>query len=112
MWNPFRTRLTETDRQRIRRLERTTDDLVNDVALFTERFTKLNARLLGRARKAAAVGESVDGDAGGPGDVLQPDRVDPESVPRVELVDGQDRSRMRESLRDLARQRGIIGRGS
>lgn len=102
MWNPFR-RLGESDKSRLRRLERTVDDLAADVTLTSERLVKLDARMRGRARRALAeadVGEAAEGQ----GDGLGLSR-EPLSPVQPEQLDGEDRSSTRERLRALARQK-------
>jgi hypothetical protein len=56
VWNPFKT-LTERDSTRLRRLERTVEDLSDDVEKVLMLSGRVNARLRQRARRALDNGE-------------------------------------------------------
>lgn len=109
MLNWLRT-LTESDKRRLRRLERVTDDLAADVTLLTERVVRSEARQRARARRAL---EREPGDSElRPGDDVDSGGVDSAAVLQPEQLsaaerDG-DRSTIRESLR--ARARAKFGR--
>lgn len=106
MWNWLRT-LAESDKKRLRRLERLTDDLSADVNLLQERVVRSEARQRARSRRAL---EREPGDAElRPGDDVDPGGVDLTPVLQPEqLTENGDRSSIRETLR--ARARAKFGR--
>jgi hypothetical protein len=58
MWNPFR-KLSTTDAARLRKLENEMLEVSDTATLCLERITRLDARIRGRARKAAREEEDV-----------------------------------------------------
>lgn len=111
MWNWLRTPISESALKRIRNLERTVDDLAADVTLTSERLVRLEARLRARARKQLADAPpdgDLDSDVDRPSARAAAGEAAATADGRPALVEGDDRSSMREQLRNNARARGLL----
>lgn len=101
MWNWLRT-LTESDKRRLRKLERLTDDLAADVTLLTERVVRSEARLRARARRALE-SEPTPPEPGQGDDVGLPGVALQGGVQPEQLNGEADRTATREVLRERFR---------
>lgn len=97
MLNWFRT-LTESDKRRLRRLERLVDDLSADVGLLQERVVRSEARQRARSRRQLETSDT-EGQPVGSADDVGPGHVDPQAQPGPEQLNGEDRTVTRETLR-------------
>jgi len=79
-------------------LERIVDDLSSDVTLTSERQVRMEARLRARARKSLQETPELD-------------EVEPTQLADMATTNGDERTTIREQLRNRARQRGLLPNG-